>query len=89
MVLTNVLKIEILPFSCTSSSNIVRVIKSRSMGWVGPLVCGEGRRIWVGKPEGKRLLGKRNCRWEDAPEINLKYMRVWTRFIRLRMWNDY
>jgi hypothetical protein len=72
MTLINVLKIEILPFSCTSS-NIIMVIKSRRIGWVGHLVCGEGTRICVGKPEGRRLHWKRKCRWEDIPEIKIKY----------------
>ena len=39
------------------SPNIVQVIKSRRMRWVGHVVCmGEGRgmyRVLVGKPEGK------------------------------------
>jgi hypothetical protein len=43
-----------------SSLNIVRVIKSRKMGWVEHVACmGEGRdvhRVLVGRPEGKRPL---------------------------------
>ena len=45
-----------------SSPNIVRVIKSRRMRWAGHVaLMGESRdiyRILVGKPEGKRLLGR-------------------------------
>ena len=45
-----------------SSPNIVRVIKSRRMRWAGHVACmGEERRVnrvLVGKPEGKRPLGK-------------------------------
>ena len=45
-----------------SLPNIVRVIKSRRMRWVGHVArMGEGRgahRVLVGKPEGKRKLGK-------------------------------
>ena len=45
-----------------SSSNIVRVIKSRRMRWAGHVArMGEERgvyRILVGKPEGKRPLGR-------------------------------
>jgi len=45
-----------------SSSNIVRVIKSRRMRWAGHVVrMGERRdlhRMLVGKPEGKRPLGR-------------------------------
>jgi len=44
------------------SPNIVRVIKSRRMRWVGHVArMGEGRgvyRVLVGKPEGKRPLGR-------------------------------
>jgi hypothetical protein len=39
------------------------------MRWVGHVAqMGEGRdmyRVLVGKPEGKILLGKPSCRWED------------------------
>ena len=45
-----------------SSPNIVRVIKSRRMKWAGHVACmGEERgvyRVLVGKPEGRRLLGR-------------------------------
>jgi hypothetical protein len=45
-----------------SSSNIVRVIKSRRMRWAGHVArLGEGRgvyRIMVGKSEGKTPLGQ-------------------------------
>jgi hypothetical protein len=49
--------------------NIVRVAKSRRMRWAGPVArMGEGRgvhRVLVGKPEGKRPLGRPRHRWED------------------------
>jgi hypothetical protein len=52
-----------------SSPNIVRVIKSRRMRWGGYVArMGEGRgvyRVLVGKPEGKRPLGRPRRRWED------------------------
>jgi hypothetical protein len=45
-----------------SSPSIIRVIKSRRMGWAGPAArMGERRtadRILVGKPEGRRTTGK-------------------------------
>jgi hypothetical protein len=48
--------------SLHSSPNIVRVIKSRRMRWVGHVArMGEGRgvyRVLIGKPEGKRPLGR-------------------------------
>jgi hypothetical protein len=44
------------------SPNIVRVMKSRRMRWAGHVTrMGEGRgvyRVLVGKPEGKRPLGR-------------------------------
>jgi hypothetical protein len=52
-----------------SLPNIVRVVKSRSMRWVGHVArMGEEmvvHRVLVGKPEGKRPLGRPRRRWED------------------------
>jgi hypothetical protein len=57
------------------SPNIVRVIKSRRMRWTGHVArVGEGRgvyRVLVGKPEGKRPLGRLRCRWEDNIKMDL------------------
>jgi hypothetical protein len=51
-----------------SSPNIIRQIKSRRMRWAGHVArMGEERivyRVLVGKPEGKRLLGRPRSRWE-------------------------
>jgi hypothetical protein len=59
-----------------SSPNIVRVIKSRRMRWAGHLArMGEGRgvyRVFVGRPEGKRLLGRPRRRWEDNIKMDLR-----------------
>jgi hypothetical protein len=59
-----------------SSPNIVRVVKSRRMGWAGHVArVGEDRevhRVLVGKPEGKRLLGRPRRRWEDNIEMDLQ-----------------
>jgi hypothetical protein len=48
--------------SLYSSRNIVTVIKSRRMRWAGHVArMGEGRcvyRVLVGRPEGKRPLGR-------------------------------
>jgi hypothetical protein len=50
-----------------SSSNIIRMIKSRRMRWAGHVArIGETRnayRILVGKPEEKRPLGRPRRRW--------------------------
>jgi hypothetical protein len=58
------------------SPTIVREIKSRIMRWVGHVNrMGYGRgvcRVLVGKPEGKRPLGRPRRRWEDNIKINLQ-----------------
>ena len=50
-----------------SSPNIVRVIKSRRMSWAGHVArMGKERgvyRVLVGKPEGRRPLGRPRRRW--------------------------
>jgi hypothetical protein len=59
-----------------SSPSIIRIIKSRRMRWVGHVArMGEKRnayRILVGKPEGKRPLGKPICRWVDNIKMGLR-----------------
>ena len=59
-----------------SLPNIVRVVKSRRMRWAGHVVrMGEDRgvhRVLVGKPEGKRPLGRPRLRWEDNIKIDLQ-----------------
>jgi hypothetical protein len=63
-----------------SSPNIVRVIKSRRMRWAGHVArMGEGRsvyRILVGKPEGKRPLGRPRRRWEDNIKMDLRVIGI-------------
>jgi hypothetical protein len=58
------------------SPNIVRVIKSRRMRWVGHVArMGEGRgvyRVLVGRPEDKRPLGRPRRRWEDNIKMDLR-----------------
>jgi len=58
------------------SPNIVQVMKSRRMRWVGHVAhMGEGRgvdRVLVGKPEGKRALGRPRRRWEDNIKMDLQ-----------------
>jgi len=61
-----------------SSPNIVQVIKSRRMRWVGNVACmGERRgvyRVLVGKPEVKRPLGRPRRRWEGNIKMGLQEM---------------
>jgi hypothetical protein len=56
--------------------NIVRVVKSRRKRWAGHVArMGEGRvvhRVLVGKPEGKRPLGRPRRRWKDNMKIDLE-----------------
>ena len=55
---------------------IVRVVKSRRMRWAGHVArMEEGRgahRVLVGKPEGKRPLGRPRRRWEDNIKMDLQ-----------------
>jgi hypothetical protein len=65
------------------SSNIVRVMKSRRMRWVGACSADGGgeRRVLVfgGKTGGKRPLRKPKRRWEDNINIDLQKLgcRAW------------
>jgi len=58
------------------SPNIVRVIKTRRMRWAGHVArMGEKRdvyRVLVGKPEGKRPLGRPRRRWDDNIKMDLQ-----------------
>jgi hypothetical protein len=57
-----------------SSPSNVRVIKARRMRWAGHVSrMGEVRgayNISVGRPEGRRPLGRPRCRWEDNIKID-------------------
>jgi hypothetical protein len=59
-----------------SLANIVRVVKSRRMRWAGHVtrmqVEGEVHRVLVGKPEGKRPLGRPRRRWDDNIKMDLQ-----------------
>ena len=64
-----------------SSPNIVRMIKSRRMRWAGHVACmGEERgvyRVLVGKPEGRRPLGRPRRRWVDNIRMDLQEVGCW------------
>ena len=59
-----------------SSPNIVRVIKSRRMGWAGHVArIDEERgvyRVLLGKPEVRRPLGRPRLRWVDNISMDLQ-----------------
>jgi len=59
-----------------SSPNIVRVIQSRRMRWTGHVArMGEEMGVYwvlVGKPEGKRPLGRPRRRWVDNIRTDLQ-----------------
>ena len=59
-----------------SLPNTVRVVRSRRMRWAGHVArMGEGRgvhRVLVGKPEGKRPLGRSRRRWEDNISMDVQ-----------------
>jgi hypothetical protein len=56
-----------------SSPDIIRQIKSRQMRWAGHVArMGKGRKLYkvlVGKPEGKRPLGRPRRRWMGSEWI--------------------
>jgi len=51
------------------------VIESKRMRWAGHVACTvDGRRayrVFVGRPNGKRPLGKCRHRWEDNIKVDL------------------
>jgi hypothetical protein len=58
-----------------SSPNIIIMIKSRRTRWVGHVEEWreeECMQVFVGKPEGKRPLGRLNRSWEYSIEIDLR-----------------
>ena len=59
-----------------SSPNIIRSLKSRRLRWAGHLPCMEqsrnAYRVLVGKPEGKRPLGRPRGRWENNIKMDLR-----------------
>jgi hypothetical protein len=61
-----------------SSQSIIRIIKSGRMRWTGHVARMEEKRkrnayrLLVGKPEGKRPLGRPRCRWVDNIRMDLR-----------------
>jgi hypothetical protein len=62
---------------CTSSPDIVRMVKSRKTRWAGHIARNERKRAYealVRNPEGKRSLGIPRRKWEDNIKLDLKEM---------------
>jgi hypothetical protein len=57
------------------SPSIIRIIKTRRMRWAWHVARkGEKRnayRLLLGKPEGKRSIGRPRCRWVDNIKMDL------------------
>jgi hypothetical protein len=74
-----------------SSLSIIRMIKSRRMRWAGHVARTGAKSnaymILLGKPEGKRPLGRPRRRWEDNIKMDIRDIewggmdwidRIWT-----------
>ncbi|KAJ4428734.1 hypothetical protein ANN_25727 [Periplaneta americana] len=81
-----------------SSPDIIRNIKSRRLRWAGHVArMGESRnayRVLVGRPEGKRPLGRPRRRWEDNIKMYLREVgyddRDWINLVQDRdQWRAY
>ena len=59
-----------------SSPNIIKSLKSRRLRWAGHVARMEqsrnAYRVIVGKPEGKRPLGRPRRRWEDNIRMHFR-----------------
>ncbi|KAJ4450438.1 hypothetical protein ANN_01862 [Periplaneta americana] len=81
-----------------SSRDIIRNIKSRRLRWAGHVArMGESRNVYsvlVGRPAGKRPLGRPRRRWEDNIKMDLREMgyddRDWINLVQDRdQWRAY
>jgi hypothetical protein len=69
-----------------SSPDTIRQVNSRRLRWTRHVArMGEERRVYkvfVGKPEGKRPLGRPRHRWEDGVRMDLREigLGVWIGF---------
>jgi hypothetical protein len=74
-----------------SSPNIIRRIKSRRIRWAGHVArMGMERnvyRVLMGKPEGKRPLGRPRRRWEDGIRMDIRGI-GWGSVVWLQMAQD-
>jgi hypothetical protein len=65
-----------------SSQNIIRQIKSIRIRWAGHVArTGEERKVYkvlVGKPKGKRPLGRPRHTWEDGIRMDLREIGWWS-----------
>ena len=61
-----------------SLPNIIRNLKSRRLRWAERVTHMEqsrnAYRVLVGKPEGKRSIGKLRCKWKDNIKMDLREM---------------
>jgi hypothetical protein len=61
---------------CTHPPDIIMQVKSRRMRWAENVArMAEDRKVYrvlVGKPEGKRPLGRPRRRWEDGVRMDLR-----------------
>jgi hypothetical protein len=77
------------PDDLYSSPNIIRVIKSRRMRWVGHVArMGERRstyKVLVGKSEERNPIGRSRHRWEDNIKTNLQLIGALTGLSWLRI----
>jgi hypothetical protein len=62
-------------FHINIPTNIIRIIKARRVRWAGHVVCmGERKnvyKVFVGKPEGKRTLGRLRHIRDDNIKMDL------------------
>ena len=69
--------VTVLSFPYNIPNFIMQLSKSRRMRWAGHVAgMGEGRgvhRVLVGKPDGKRPLGRPRHRWEDNVKLDNIY----------------
>jgi hypothetical protein len=74
-------------YALYSSPNNIRVITSRRLRWAGLVArMGERRgayRVLVGKPEGKRPLGRTGYVWEDNIKMEVREMECGMEWIHL------